>query len=1416
MLRWLLILVGIVMTGVESSIYMSKSIENIYMYRKDKLTLDIEDYLRGTGEDIKMTTDNEILQLEDEFKLDETATQKNLLKGSKKLKNIHHKALLLTNDNQLEYDGSTLTVSSNDYDCHELAISEELNLIVVGCYMYAKNKLKLVMYKVNNSKLVEIASQIDDKGDELEITGPQDKVGIRIESISGRLLVYKVASGGYSSYKLYLIGDTTLQYRATLTLNKNINLSIEKEELCSIMDTRISNETIHDMCLYCLSNKFVYYVRCKMNADGASLTCLRESVFQDSYQGEYDRTDSIMVGRDNNLVYYLMRNSVVLVDFKYGVMKALYKSKQIAAGDGKQMIVKRIANNRIYYVYKNLPKKSIDVTISSIYRNYSITLNLLPSLPADGTDYFVSFIYDNVSFGRSVGLFLYDSSRGMLLRFDENVMCGLNFRMFDNPLGYSSASDPHFELPIQLAVNNQTTSINLNIILGHQDTAYIDMPSSLVFYKNTKLPIELPLAKQAIQGFNIRPGVTSLNGKYEVRYVGESLMLSASDDQSALSQTVGYTVPEGFKYLDSCKYNVGKLEFVLLQNLQPAGGALIMVYSSTNNIFNISCNEKPVLGRINYGFGKIKAHIVVFNESLNAYDMKALSFEVEKYQSAGQFKRINNLVIGNCPRVMKCSIPGLPYIYLVNDCGNDVSVIEFTVENDDILSYAARMFPLSSVGRSTQNYWIYPFEKNIFYVDAETVSITGFDRVTEVKSRTRYYPIKEYGIVSILTSACLNCTNSIPICTVVGLTEKNVPKAISYHVEESADNGLRRVHSVIELPEVPSKIQLDSDPGVEYFALKLYNEKNATIRVYNMSIVPKIFLNSLSGDKDTLKVVIDGSRIISNDDDANTTSIEFIDQSFEDNTEMVGRVPYLTEREYSLEDQLKFDGVYLNSKLKFDDLEKAGIVSFKPRSVKLNVADEKFGIPNDSRATNIIIEKNIVLGWNDNEIVLYEDGQKRFRLEGIKLVCANFAQYPYYRPEGFKDVIAIADTGEERTSNLVVIWKNNTSEWTYSIIKLDMKITYLKGVRDHNYEIGIIGYEKATNKIFAGFLSLSLLDQEFTLNGVPANYFVTDSIEAMDGFMFNNRLIGVVKKRFNEIGSVYEFELNPISQRVVLMNKIDVKLFPTINNQFRNATLKCATQPSESTKMTEAVCFLYNNAVYSYANKIVLRGDTLDSDHGPTVSFLGSFVNMQGYECRKIVTWYNYTLMVLAKTSSNARFEYLIQVYKHDYFQTSPYITLTPDMLDMKDVTLASIDATLYTKNEVDVRLMVFAKKSNQQVVLQSYAIGPMRMLVRENADQKWSSSHQLEVEYMGRDGTFKRIIELTSILGSQNESMSTFTKFLFWLLCITVILATTGLLLLAASYISKKVKSYSSEHPKEQVEKNYYNNSFLDEPLAK
>ena len=220
---------------------------------------------------------------------------------------------------------------------------------------------------------------------------------------------------------------------------------------------------------------------------------------------------------------------------------------------------------------------------------------------------------------------------------------------------------------------------------------------------------------------------------------------------------------------------------------------------------------------------------------------------------------------------------------------------------------------------------------------------------------------------------------------------------------------------------------------------------------------------------------------------------------------------------------------------------------------------------------------------------------------------------------------------------------------------------------------GYCGFNTDDNSIVAGQIVLDMEKGELRKNGQNLVIFMIDPIDVFSCFGAGPKIVVIIKRKFNDIGSIYELVRDHLFDKLVSLPRADTVLFPKVPNLFVAPKLRCSSKYYFDNMTFEGICYLYNNGVQSYSSKIILSNNRTTT----TKSYLlGTMTNVQGFSSRVSSINAEYIVLIAEKKSQTEIAENnLILVYKLSEEYHMPFLIFTPQMLEIPDEAFKSMDA---------------------------------------------------------------------------------------------------------------------------------------------
>src|SRR3990167_4691869 len=1129
----------------------------------------------------------------------------------------------------------------------------------------------------------------------------------------------------------------------------------------------------------------------------------------------------------------------------------------------------------------NPANSMLDMITVSVARQYYRRINLLKG---DYVSSVVEFVAENPAKFSLYQVLIHCPGSGKTLLYEDNSILSMKFILErkDSALlasqrrakrqralqglgneqgGSGSEGSPLIVIPVQFSITasgkTNVVSLNLNVLVDENESAELDLPKELVFYHGS-LPLALPLSKQSIKGYSPMLTVTGKDGRtHKVEYISPVSVKHTPENLIPAGKVQFYHLDNNLFLLRSketlkviefkADRNSKESEFVERQQttmslesefFDAISGddmrVYILVKTSENSVsliilkpdgssipvmpFQLPNAEKILMGAINIFNGAIEVDVLIQTKSKQEVELHILNAPLAEIdRKVANFKIYPFLPRNICPKWIEWASRKLPYLYVESNCEVKYTIFEIFLESVRESEVPINSFFLKS--ETAINMSLCAYDKNLMLIDRQKKIVEGMDRLTEFNPKIRYYPLQEYNVTDITR---YHCDHANPFLGILGPDESGqFSKIVLYRVEESGDNSLRRVHSVINLKKLYSSkavLTVHSDPdGIKGYVTVLEDSAMEQF-IFNLAVPSVIIDNIGSAVEETLtfKLKVQASNNTDGYDEEiiSTVNLRLINQSFASAGYLVGNQPVLKETEYSLESQFKFDGVFLRSYLEIDGkpassemLEKKGIVSYTDRKTKLDTDPDKV-IAENCAATNIIIEKNIAFAWNKSVLTVYDTGRRVLKYESQPIVDLGYAHYPTYDNQFvYQDYIGL--TVEPQVSYYTMVLRNTIGQWKVSKKPIATQAKNIRGMRSRVDYLTYAAIDSDTNVLEVGEILVNIMIQDIEASAIPGIFYLPGDYHCYDAIATEYSVVVVVKFWGEDTGVVYEISKDPLQSKMTAFRTTEISLKGPPANRGQIGTvqrMKCAGHAFRSTDEFQYNCFFLTDGMYSYANKITIRGNALDADLFPVeVTPITLWLNMQGYVTAKFDVAFNYTAVLLiedclykkgvihaSKCHNPSRIaDFLVAVFVAQADSATHYLVLRPTDLGIQDrIDPMLVNPNMYRSDFGERnKLIVQWTDSKGKLQVQSFLIGPMKISVKSSADDKWTGEESLVIEHVTGTNNTKSSTKfaINSLIGDLNQRWSFGRGFGHLLLIIGMLVTLMMICMALTQYVHYK-----------------------------
>lgn len=1399
----------------ESAVRLSQDVMDIYMHRNDAMVVSLDDYIRGDGEEAQVESESELIQIEQQFKpMQAVKHQEDCFKtyvynGKQAIFSLCSDARTVVH----RYSDDTkdeIELQVHGFACVQMVYHSFIDRLIVGCVSPddSSESLQLVVVLLDPSAFAVVSSR---KYFLPKPTVARTSSDFLILLPHKYFVVIKYLDRNKSFSLLYVDSDQT-NLVGFYTIDSNIEGDYRAAENCALTGVK-SFYTDFYLVLHCKTTRTELYMKCLLADANKKLICPPDKTSKDQgnhitpHQVYILRKESPLPKKPNEEVYFFKLNRLFMVDFAKVQRRDIFEFKNLyffSNVDGRKLLDIRgitLFSKHLYLAVKDLESKIDGVVTASIYRGY-YRLYQLPAATATSRPLLV-VDDDTKSLLRCVIHFTGDTStthRGVLF-FGMKVVV-------ENPTAASQDREMSslFRLPVSITIKNVGAKPSrhwfyLNMLLDSDDAIELSLEPSYSIYRGA-LPAVLPLSKQSVQGYDpllvVEPSdgqqvsieyldeikvdqtKVKIPSKFVANYFvdgGQFLMFDGSqvlilnhqfdhaNKTSSYSLYRSFSLAAGETLIDMCKSHDG---IYVLASDRRETVRLYFLKKDQEAPTSVDWPVRATDGLISEVFGRIDVQLVVFREPGN-YELHTGEFDNFEAAPTARFSRVDYINERIVPQRISWASRGQPYYLISTKTAKNYVVFEMALSTFESPETPIRNYiiPIADPSFKTCG-----FSKHIIVIQG--VEVFGIDREFGNTYKRRYFPVSDRKITKIVST---HCDRNNPLLTVLfrDVSDKQeVSRFAIFRVEESGDFSLRRVHSRRLLDVAVSDdavIKTQTDYIGKSGILTIFDQGSIREFAFQLS-APRVVIKSLSTDSQLFSFrAMNGESFKST---WQNTTIKIIDQTFVSSLDFVDRAdPDKGDGLYDLERLLAFDGYYRGVQLSADCAQ-AGVSSLTGRATKLE--DLHLSMVVDE----IIMERHTVFGWNHSHIVVFQNGKVNLVTEEPDVTSANFVSED--TPTGLtQHIVGVTHDDASAKSQLLFLWRDQKLNWKAKTLGLQAGVKRLVGVKFNETTFGYCGVKFEDNALICGMFTFAPARETLDHLGVPAIVWMVDPIELFDAFGSHNKIIAIIKRRHNQIGSVYDFTRDEAANKLVRNRRFDLVLFPGVLMEHEDSQMECVEADRSNRFQSEAVCVVYTNGVYSYANRLVLNYSSKDGQLevvAPAVSLLTTIVNMQGYSLVETSHLFNYSAVLLEKTGRRGLdHRFLVLVYRHEPQRHHPFVHFTPKDLRLEHVTdIRDVEMGLYTSNLTDCFLFVASRNKDGSRFVQSFRIDTVKLLVQKGASDRWTGRESLSVSFFAGEGRSEvREVFLRDIFGDRNQKTSVFAAILATTLSVALVLVVFG-----------------------------------------
>ena len=984
---------------------------------------------------------------------------------------------------------------------------------------------------------------------------------------------------------------------------------------------------------------------------------------------------------------------------------------------------------------------------------------------------------------------------------------------------------------------SQIYNFSVNILTDFEDSAELGIASEYTFFKGTKLPVHMPFSKQSFQGWSpsvdAKSDAWTIDSKYildlDLKYENKSNLPPGSKKNYHIEDEVFVYAFNNGMLIYSIEVSLGNktAEIKEWQIIKDVEGLKFLEGTLHNGIVYISVNtgnssQTFRLYKIEKGKTPIFTDVAI-DVSVAAMTVYKDRLVVDMYWKGEIGKRAG---LYNCkldvdsdlsefskenlvryeyfpsdqePFRITWPFRNIPFLHIATRNNGYMYVHEIAFEY-----YRELEVPISTyhLGKLDGDVYTCSFSKHLLIVGFEKTEIYSLDREYHLINKTKYFPVKEYNVERIISRHCDH--NNPYLAILVATRDSKYLKVIVYRVEESGDHTLRRVCLVKEtiIPKdeaglaVQVKIHTVNKDNFGYVTLfwSINDNNGAFLDIFTFRLSGhEITITDLAGKyEDTLSFSLQVYRKpFSSQPLLGSTRVKFIDQDYGLRSEPESRLSKIEDGYYNIEEYYKFDGFFLSSRLENSKgkIDSKDGKMFRDRSTDFQANT----LSSNSVLRKFIIEKNVIFAWNSNGKTahIFQDSRELLRLEDITVKNAHFASDDnMFDINNNQYIVAHARVKNSKESTLHFFWRDSSASWRHLELEIEKGIKEAKAVKVGKYMFAYAGLDINMNSVTVGYFSFNPDTSSLIKVQQSKVNYITDSLDQSNCYGAGDKLILILKKKFNEVGSIYQFSFNKLFDRVEIDRKLEIVLFPGITNHYISKNLYCTSTFDDT--ISEAVCFMHNPGIYYHANNITLRMPKVKRNENkpisepPTVSKLNSFKAIQGFTVIGTSSSMKYVVQLVQKTGeSKINHDYLIVVYKIDAYQSSPFLILHKDSFgDNNQINnISSARVGLYSPEHGHHRVAIMTAVDNKSV-LYTFRISQMTINLKKGQDEIWGTKDNLVVEYIGENGEVKhKMFNLYSIFGPSSSHSSPLVIWLFWIVGLLIIIILTSAIVFLITY---------------------------------
>lgn len=1470
----MILAISLLVEVVQSKPYLTKPLTNVSMHLKDRVVIELDDYVASDGRELKVSSTSRNIIIKDQLVyVNDTASVETPLKVFIPYNTLEEQILLFQNGliskklgNHTEgpkLDLPSIMKLPVNTECIGMYYNEEIERILVLCTYTDTGKKYFAVANIDIYALKLTASVTHS----LEHMDPSQDCNLTLKIHNQSLVVYQPHCG--MSFVLMSVTSDTLEWKGSFNYERNnIEANFTVAEKCHLLDIMPELPNLY-MAVNCTKTKKEYLVKCRhfaLDKDTYMTACPNETTIMTSshYYSQgffFKRLEPNY--HDSDILMYFRFNELSLVSFSQGTKRSIFNLTDFNLDAPTNKIISIEAYIKyLYIVVYDTANQAVSLLTISFYRGYYrkkelvtgkevsslFGLQLLAeNLSKSTLTYLVLFRYQGTN--KIQGTVYQDNKLSMeivLQERDEMPALGLGS-------GFNAPNEPkNSMISIPLWINFTTYNeeqlskiynFTVNILQDFDESAAIDMAPEYLFFKGTPRPLSMPFSKQTFQGYSphvsLNTGSWELDSSYVVwldfnfstqipiadyiktYHVEDNIfvvsmadgMLVYSIDMNITQKKANLTILKSVEKEEGIKFLEGTLHKGVVYVLTTVGkeSQILRLYRIERNGSTIIEERKMEIGVSALTVYKEKLRIDVYwkGDDQNRPGLYSCNLDIDK-EDISQFKtikmeRYEYFPSDQVPFRMTWPFRNIPFLHVATNMSGNLFVHEIAFEYYRELEAPMNTYQLGKLGDKQGDIHSCSYCKNLLIINKLTKEITGIDREHHLANKTKYFPVQEYGVESIVSKHCDHNNPYLAILAQTSYSHNLV--VIVYRIEESNDHALRRVCTVQEtsipktLSGLAAQIKIHTVNSDDHGAVYIFwftgtGKPEMAIFTFRLS-GPEIRIKDIKDkDQETLSLTL---QVYKKPFHAvplsGSTKIRFIEEDFSHRSEPAGRLSMVKSETYNLEDFYKFDGFFLSSRIE----NSKGVVDskqgkfFRDRSSQFQASF----LTCPEELTKFIIEKNVIFAWNS-------EGSRAYIIQDFKdctLILNNsmITKGFFASDENLDDInsnqyiVAFSRDIATKDVKLHFFWRDSSVAWRHTELALEKGIDSAKAVKTGKYTFAYTGYNQEIYSMTVGYFNFNPNNNTLKKALQSKVEFITDPLDQISCFSAGEKLVLIVKKKHNEVGTIMQYSYNTLFNRVELELTLDDAIFPGIKTHGISKNLYCTSELKDN--VTQAVCFMHNDGIQYHVNNITLRmAKAVNKESkaylkAPNITLINSFKALQGYEVISTELNMKYVVQLVRKVrDSKISHPYLIVVYKIDQYQTSPYLLIHEKSFgagnEMK--ILGSSRVELYSPQKGHDRVAILSS-DGKKAVLYSFRINPMSISLQSDQDKSWSSKDNLVIEYLGENGQVKvEKVNLYSIFGRNSTNLSSLFIWVFWMLGLLVAVVLVSTIVFMLSYCCK------------------------------